>query len=481
MTLIFTLIAAALFLGSLLLGNVYAPIGAVAVVLVLNLAFFATGHGKVTIKNTLLGLWFVLLTHRSFIPRQGLSDAGPLFFVEVMATLAVLFGATIVLALSLQEVKARIFESRFWLIAYTALEGVSLLWTPVPFYSGFWLVRLVCISIIVLVYFSNADREDCRRFFLATLIGSIPVVMLPIIGYGTGTAVAQLGSHRISGYWVHPGVMGMAAFSVAVASLTVIFQRDNRPFYLHLGMMLLGFASGFLAGGKTGAVGGVLAATAMLLLGRRFRLWLGMLVVGTVGYAVYQLVLVHMKVGLLAQVESYNFDRFNTIQARFELWLGALRVWADSVPIALFGRGFTSFRASPLPSLTGWTPGHAHCSYINVLVDAGVLGAVFFLAMLYRPVFGTLMEAWRRPNEYPESLEFPVLIGLLPLLIGGLVDDAFGGTLQPTSYLTIGLAITLDRLVWLRKTEQEAAATSLAPLGPRIRPIPALYSAPPRH
>lgn len=472
------LAAGALFLVSFLLGSIYVPVGAVAALLLFNIALFVTGRGKVTKENVLLLLWFILLTHRSFIPRVGLSEAGPLFFVEVAATLAVFFGAILVHALSIPDLKLRIFESRFCLIGYTALAAASLMWTPVPMYSGFWLIRLLCVALILLVYFSNADRDACRRFFLTTLIASIPVVALPIIGYVTGTSTSQLGANRVSGYWVHPGVVGMAAFSVAVGSLTVLLQRDNRPFLLHVGMMLLGFASGFVAGGKTGAVGGVLAATAMLLLGRRFRLWIGMLVVGAVAYTVYYFVLQYMPVGLAAQVESYNFQRFNTIQARFELWFAALRVWADSPLTAFLGRGFTSFRAAPLPSITGWAPGHAHNSYLNLLVDAGAVGAILFLAMLFRPVFGAIGLAWREARSFPETLEFPVFIALVPLLTGGLVDDAFGGTLQPTSYLTIGLAVTLDRLLYLRRTAQDLAAE--APLPP-AEPLPHLTVAtPPR-
>jgi hypothetical protein len=468
--------AAALFLGSLLLGEIYLPAGAVAAVLLINIALFVTGRGKVTRENTLLLLWFILLSHRSFIPRTSLSEAGPLFFVEVMATLAVFFGSLLVLALSVADLKVRIFESRFWFTGYVALAGVSLLWTPAPYYSGFWLIRLICVAMILLVYFSDADREGCRRFFLTTLLASIPVVALPIIGYVTGTSTSQMGSHRVSGYWVHPSVAGMAAFSVAVGSLTVLLQRDNRPFLLHFGMALLGLMSGFVAGGKTGAVGGAIAVSAMLLLGRRFRLWIGMLAAAVVGYAVYHLVLQHMDVGLAATLGSYDFERLGTIQARVELWLGILRAWAESPLTTFLGRGFASLRASPLPSPTGWAPGQAHSSYVNLLIDAGALGFILYFAMLFRPVAGAIGLAWREARDFTESPEFPVFIALLPLVVGGLVDDAFGGTLQPTSYLTIGMVMVLDRLLHLRQMVRGASLeASLAP----VELVPRRIVAPP--
>lgn len=443
--------AVVLFLASYLLGEIYVPIAAVILLLLVNIALLLSSREQITKKNLLLMFWFVLLAHRSFIPRASLSEAGSLFFVEVAATLAVFFGSAVILALSVSELRLRIFEGRFWLIAYTTLAGVSLIWTPVPFYSGFWLIRLICIVIIVLVYFSNAEVEDCRRFFLVTLLGSAPVILLPIIGYATGTATGQLGQHRISGYWFHPSVVSMAAFSVAAASLTVMFQRDNRSFLLHAVLLLLSCTSGFLTGGKTGAVGGALAFASMLLVGRRFRLWFGTLAVVTIGYAVYVLVLQDLEIGLFVQFQDYNLERLNTIQSRFNLWLGALKVWADSVPTALFGRGFTSFRAAPLSSTTGWAPGQAHSSYVNLLVDAGLVGTLFFLAMLGRPIAGAIAAVVREGREFAESQEFPVFIALIPLVIGGTVDDAFGGTLQPTSYLTIGIAITLDRLLYLRR------------------------------
>jgi O-antigen ligase len=470
--------AAALFLGSLLLGEIYLPAGAVLAVLLINIALFVTGRGKVTRENILLLLWFILLSHRSFIPREGLTESGSLFFVEVMATMGVLFGSALVLALSLPDLKLRIFESRFWLLAYTGLAGASLLWTPAPYYSGFWLIRLVCIAVIVLVYFSNADREACRRFFLMTLLASVPVIVLPIIGYVTGTSTSQLGAHRVAGYWVHPSVVSMAAYSVAAASITILFQRDNRPFLLHLLFLIVSCTSGFLAAGKTGAVGGTIAFASMLLLGRRFRLWIGTMAVGVVGYLVYVFFLQHLEVGLFAHLEGYNLERLQTLESRFELWGSALRVWADSVPSGIFGRGFTSYRADPLPSTTGWAPGHPHSGYVNLLVDAGVVGTVFFLAMLVRPFLGAIRVAARAPLSFTESLEFPALIAMIPLIIGGMVDDAFGGTLQPTSYLTIGITLTLDRLLYLRQTAMEAPAEALVARAERFSPL--TVATPPR-
>ncbi|NJO38431.1 MAG: O-antigen ligase family protein [Rhizobiales bacterium] len=254
-------------------------------------------------------------------------------------------------------------------------------------------------------------------------------------------------------------MVSIAAFAVAAACLTTLLQRKTEPNasrpYLHLFLFVLGCTSGFLAGGKTGAIGGGMAVALMLLLGRRFRLWFGMVMITGLGYLLFDLVLRDLQIGLFAHWQAYNFERLQTVNSRFDLWLGAIKVWSDSVTTAFFGRGFTAFRTAPISSAAGWDPGHAHNSFINLLLDVGFVGALLFLTMLYCAVKGAVSMAARQGRAFSESAAFPVTITLVALLVGSLTDDVFGGTIQPTTYLFFGSVIALDRLAYLSRAGTE--------------------------
>ena len=449
---------AALFLLAFVSGNVYAPAAAVAVLALLVAAMFINSHGKISRKNLVLGLWIVLLSHRAFIFRGGsVQESGSLFFVEVGVTLLVFLGAMVALAPIIGNLRIKAFDARFWLLAYTAFAGISLLWTPAPVYAGFWFIRLSCVAILLIVYFADATMQDCKKFFAATILGSVPVLMLPIIAYATHTSMGLSGSNRVLGYWAHPGVVSITAFSIAAACLAAILQRDggprNRRFYFYASVLAIGFAGGFLAAGKTGAIGGAVAVSLMLLIGGRLRLWLGMLVVAGIGYVVFTVFLQDMQFGLIAHARNYNFERSSTVHGRISLWSGALAVWWESFHSVILGRGFTSFRAANLASLTGWAPGHAHNSFVNLLVDMGILGGFTFVAIIFRTFSAATVVALGNARRFGESAAFPLYIGLISLLVGSLMDDVFGGTLQPPTYLFIGTVIALDRMVYLLKSE----------------------------
>jgi O-antigen ligase len=456
--LIFLVVAlAGLFCVLLAFGNIYLALTAVIAMFLATVMLWLFERKFFSKKPMLLTLWLVLLANRGLLPRTKVDESGSLFFVEVGITLAVLAAGSLSFLSSVSQLKLRIFEGRFWLLIYTILAGLSLLWTPEPVYSGFWLLRLACVTILICVYFADADAEDCKRFFLVTLLGSLPAILLPIIGYVTGESRSLLGSHRISGFWVHPGVVTILALSAAAGSLAAILQgRGNRSRLEHIFyvvLLLLGCVSGFLAAGKTGAIGAGIAVAIMLLIGRRFRLWIGMLAIGIIGYVVYTELLRGLEVGLIAHWEAYNFERLGTVQGRLRLWAAALEVWSTSIDTTLLGRGFTSFRAVHIASVTGWDPGHAHNSFINLLVDMGIVGGFAYVAMILRATGGAIGMAIREGRAFSQTTAFVVFTTLISLLAGSFMDDVFGGTLQPTSYLFIGTLITLDRLVYLSRRE----------------------------
>ncbi|NJO38430.1 MAG: hypothetical protein HC871_13520 [Rhizobiales bacterium] len=78
-----------------------------------------------------------------------------------------------ILLASVNALRLRISEARFWLLGYAVLAAASLTWTPLPIYSGFWVIRLICVALLLMTYFADADTQDCRRFFTVTLLGTV--------------------------------------------------------------------------------------------------------------------------------------------------------------------------------------------------------------------------------------------------------------------------------------------------------------------
>jgi hypothetical protein len=81
----------------------------------------------------------------------------------------------------------------------------------------------------------------------------------------------------------------------------------------------------------------------------------------------------------------------------------------------------------------------------------GLVGALVFISMLCRAILGAILMVMQKGPRFSDSPAFPMFIALVSLLVGSLTDDVFGGTLQPTTYLFIGVVIALDRLAYLSR------------------------------
>lgn len=447
--LVFPLLAALAFTLAIAMGGATLGWGLLAAAGAAGCGLAAIRLRLLTARNLLLLLWVLLMSHRAFLGRtesvetEGGTDISSVF-VEVLLT-GIVFAGVAILALArfVRQRSFRLTRTRLLLLAYTAFAALSLMWTPSRPYAGFWLMRLGSAVMIFILYFQEADLEDCRLFAWFTLIGQLPNVALPLIA--SISSAGTLG-RRATGFWFHPGVASILAFSVGMILLTIVLQEKRKLSRQVLlgGLAAFSFASGFLAAGKTGAAGAGVAFLGLMLIGFRprviFRAFLALALAAPVVWYVAPM----LNIGLFAHLTYYDESvRLGTLYSRIDLWHGALYDWTSSLWSMLLGWGFTATRIWGIYSYTGaWSAAHAHNSFLETLLEVGVIGALPVFWIVWR----TIVILLRTRHRLADSPTLPLCVGWIVLMVGSLSDNVFGGLLHPQTYLFLGLVVTIEAI-----------------------------------
>jgi len=394
-----------------------------------------------TWKNSILFLWTILVIHRALSPRVESVEVGslawsPYIVMEVSVIIAV-FSLSLLLFLlwPLHFRTLRMPTSLKLLWAYVLVASLSLLYSPSPLYTGFWLAHLVSTLLFLTMYFSAANQTDVEQFAHVTLLAMLPYLILPWLAFIQGKV---LPGSRVMSFWLHSGQASIIGYAVGVAYLVRWLLSARRLKTIMLA--LLGFGSAFIAGGKTGAVS-MLIVLALIFAGT-WRQWFstrriaGVLFVG-LGLAL----LASTGVGLLSHLHYYQQLEFTTLKARFLLWDAAVSRWLES---PLMGMGFASTRVIKLPARNiEWITTHAHNSFLESLVEVGLLGSLpLFIAIgvVAYKLFRLGLSIFRIEAIAPIAAAWGVL------LLSSVTDFVFGGILQPPTYLFLGLLVSLDVL-----------------------------------
>jgi len=416
-------------------------IAALIALLLLMLVTVATSLHMLTWKNATLFLWTIMVAHRALSPRVESVEVGslvwnPYIIAEVSVTIAIFSVTLLLFFLWLTHFRTiRMATSLKLLWAYVLVASFSLLYSPSPLYTGFWLLRLVSVALLLTMYFSAATLADAEQFAHITLLAMLPYLMLPWLAFIQGKI---LPGSRVMGFWLHPGQASMIGYAVGAAYLVRWLLSARRLKTIMLA--LLGFGSAFIAAGKIGAVS-MLVVLALIFAGT-WRRWFstrrmaGVLFVG-LGLAL----LASRGVGLLSHLQYYQQLAFATLKARFLLWDAAISRWLES---PLVGMGFASTRVIKLPARDiEWITTHAHNSFLESLIEVGLLGSLSLftaIGVVICKLFRLGLSIFRVESTGPIAAAWGVL------LLSSVADLVFGGILQPPTYLFIGLLISLDVL-----------------------------------
>jgi exopolysaccharide production protein ExoQ len=329
---------------------------------------------------------------------------------------------------------------RRWPAPLMAMWGFALAmalaatWSPFPTFALARAIQLVVVAWLAVAVAQHASAVALSRFCHAYV-----VVVAMSVALGVGMPVGQLPAQRgrFMWLWVHPNISG-AFLGIAVTVLiALLFQRRAGwvgarwplPAYWLLLAVNLG---GLLATRSRGALSGTVVGCILVFLfyGDRRR-WIDRVLLGVCVATIAWSVASSGIVNYWERGESR--EQLSTLNSRTEVWGQA---WELFQRRPLLGHGFASARGA---FLANFRLGGAHNAFVEVLVNSGIFGTAWWIALLVVALAGA-NRLWQRRR--PEG---PLLLAVLGfLIVNGLTASGLG---QAATVQVIWLAVVVGWLV----------------------------------
>ncbi len=261
---------------------------------------------------------------------------------------------------------------------------------------------------------------------------------------------AELQAGRFNWLYVHPVMaatyLGLAA--VLLLGLLVAGRQRRRsptwPGWVYLALFLL--TAGALVATRTRGglaafvVGGFVVTISSVQRKSRLDILVLSVVVGTIA----AIIAAEDILVFLARGESS--ESLRTLTSRTVLWEEAFALFRDR---PVFGYGLTASRGLFFDSVG---LGGAHNAFINVLVDAGALGAVAFVALLAVLIRSARSVRWARSV----GQDVPMILGAITFLLCNSATAEYAAT--PGNVANLWLFILVGWVLALRRLHDEAGA-----------------------
>lgn len=317
---------------------------------------------------------------------------------------------------------------------------------------------LAAFSVYAIIHYFAADVEYLARkevvrvlfymlFFLLVLnhfrdwrLVDLTIGILLVLGmalsvyalrqYLTGTSavwhfVRPAYAFRGSGTFIYPNHFAGFAEMLLVLGLAYVFLGTSskwvRTLFIYCSAwLMLGIYVSMSRAGWVAAILGLLLLMPVLLRNRRrqifaFILFVALLVTGLMWELKTQEITSRLQ-GIGGNVPTSG------INTRRALWTSAYKVWRESpvfgVGPAHFEERFRKHREPPFQ----WRPGHAHCDYLNVLADWGLVGAGL-LAIAFGLYAVPVARAWIKTVLDPAALN-AATTNFFALVCGGFAATA---------------------------------------------------------
>ncbi len=343
---------------------------------------------------------------------------------------------------------------------YILTTAVSALYSPFPMLALARAVELIIIGTVVHLVSSQGTFSTISRLlhgWVALISGSIVAGLV----YVAPTTGPQEG--RFTWLSVHSVSAGsMLAVSVPIVfGLWIAAARRPMPWPRWVYGALLALQIVFLLLTRTrGSIGGALIAIAVmawLASGRKARPELvlgGLIVSGAVALAFGRPILEFLTRGESA-------DQIGTFNRRTEIWSLA---WESFLQRPIFGLGFNSAKGVFFDE-TGL--GGAHNSVINVMIDVGLVGLIWWVVLVVSALvlLGRLRSRQRRsPTLLPGAVgtarsDETILIGIfVALLINSITTEGLGAGVNVMA-IWLFLACAWMTILDVNQREQAHRAT----------------------
>jgi O-antigen ligase len=348
-----------------------------------------------------------------------------------------------------------------WAVLAFALYAIGrYLTADIEYPARLELIRILVFTFLFLAILNNLYHQDMVQtisytvIFLAAAISSYAVLQFLNHSDHVWTATSHYPG-RPSGTFMQPDHFCAFLELVLPLSLSLLLVGRIKPLMrIFLGYSILAIFAGVMVtlsrAGWVSAAVGLLVVLGVLLGHRNHRTFAGILLVlagGATWFTTHFLARsAAFQQHLLSPQGGLNFDVF----MRMKIWMAAVRMWLDhfwwGVGPGLFDSRFNAYRPQTMQMQPGW----AHCDYLNLLTDYGLVGGLIVLAGMGLCLAG-IIQSWKRVRRAESdfgsqfSNRFAFFLGAL----GGLTALAVHSLVDFNLYIpaTALLAVTLLALL----------------------------------
>ncbi|MFM2318206.1 MAG: hypothetical protein RLZZ215_827 [Pseudomonadota bacterium] len=340
------------------------------------------------------------------VPTDGLWSIAGLALVKVAGLL--LFGMVALLLISGDGLRG----SPWFFIAVTAYICwmlFSYLWTWMPINYETSLAinsqqsikgHLYLFMLVLLAFQVIRTEQDFNLALAAYLLGAMGLIYFLVRGYDPTSTTIR---HEIKGFDANETSLQLA-LGLPMAWYLLLITKSWLLRSLSLIYIPLALYGIFITGSRTGFIAALLGFVGVIPWLWRARFVWKLLVLGFFIIAV---------IGITSLVPEKTLDRLfssgtelsqGTLSSRSITWS---RAWLEINEAPIFGNGLSSFRRVINKYNIDYT---AHNSYISIMVEQGIIGLLFYLAV----ILAVLLQGWRVPAE-----QRLLIISLLLIAVAG--------------------------------------------------------------
>jgi O-antigen ligase len=331
-----------------------------------------------------------------------------------------------------------------WAVAAFVAYAVARYFTAdVEYPARLELIRVLLYAVLLVVVVSNVCSQDSVEIVAWTLTA--------VAVFAASYALVQFGHHsnhvwfrispypgRASGTYINPD--HFAGFLELVLPLPLAFLLSGRVgvttrVLLVYGTLAImgGIAVTFSRGGWVASTAGIAMVLGFLLCHRNHRLRAALVLVVLIGAGYVGVQILSHSPAYMRRVAKVDESGPAVMdwETRLEMWKAAAQMGRDH-PLWGVGPGhfdvvFQNYRPQPFQR----RPDHAHCDYVELFADWGLVGGIIVLGGIGVFIFG-LVRSWphirRQENDFGSAMSnryaffIGAVSGLFALAVHSLID-----------------------------------------------------------
>lgn len=425
-------------------------------------------HRRRVVDRTGGAIWWlplVLIVATDYKFRRRLNDDALSGSLDVFVLLELAIYGLVAAYLAFRPTpRTRWYPVVVMITCYCLVTAVSAIYAPFPMLAMARALQLVIACYLVVSWVAIADIGMIRKFmhaYVALITASI------LIGIAWVAPVTRRQEGRFTWLYTH-SVIASSLMTVSAVILFGLWLASKRmrlawPRWVYAALLLLTLVS-IVRSQTRGSIGATaIAFGVMAVIWAQGRARRDLLISMGVAFLAVAVAFGGSIVAFLARGESAA--KLASFNRRTEIWSLAVDRFLER---PLHGLGFTAGRGVFFKD-TGL--GGAHNAYINVIVDVGLIGMVFWSGII-AATFVSLMRASaaRRRRGRPTGFDEVTIAGLLvAMLVNAVTTEGLGGGVSALAFILFLVG------GWSAVVEREArkpAASERRPIG-AAPPVPA--------